>query len=485
MRTSLISPGDMRLNETNLTHSIRYKLNHPVIDADGHTIEFMPQVLEVFQSLAGTSLAGEFEKSSCIDGLPLALAAQQAGGPVNRIRAPWWSVPSRNTLDRATAMFPKLLYQRLDELGLDFALLYPTHGLFAIGLQQDELRQAACRAFNLYHAQIYQEFSDRLAPVALIPTSSPQEAIEELHFVKQQGLKSVLLGGLCKRRSNNRSYIDVIGFEDEEDYDPVWQTCVELGFAPSFHSSGMGWGSRTSANNYVYNHIGNFAAAQEAICRSLFLGGVTRRFPELRFAFMEGGVGWACNLYCDLIGHWEKRNTEHMSHYDPANLDRTRFEELFAEYAPAEFKGKLTELDRTLRILSNPDEEHRALDEFAAVGIEQPSDICELFIKPFYFGCEADDQMNQHAFNKHSNPLGAELKALFSSDIGHWDVPDMALVLNEAHELVEDGSITEQNFKSFVFDNAVSMLTANASDFFKGTVVEDAVSELAPPPEGV
>jgi hypothetical protein len=24
-----------------------------------------------------------------------------------------------------------------------------------------------------------------------------------------------------------------------------------------------------------------------------FLGGVTRRFPELRFAFLEGGVGWA------------------------------------------------------------------------------------------------------------------------------------------------------------------------------------------------
>src|ERR1700683_2736065 len=34
----------------------------------------------------------------------------------------------------------------------------------------------------------------------------------------------------------------------------------------------------------------------------------TRRFPSLKFAFLEGGVGWGCSLYNDLIGHWAKRN---------------------------------------------------------------------------------------------------------------------------------------------------------------------------------
>jgi hypothetical protein len=32
-------------------------------------------------------------------------------------------VPTKNTLDRVTSMLPKLLYQRLDEIGLDFAAL--------------------------------------------------------------------------------------------------------------------------------------------------------------------------------------------------------------------------------------------------------------------------------------------------------------------------------------------------------------------------
>jgi hypothetical protein len=36
---------------------------------------------------------------------------------------------------------------------------------------------------------------------------------------------------------------------------------------------------------------------------SLFFGGVTRRFSDLRFAFLEGGVGWACTLLGDLVDH--------------------------------------------------------------------------------------------------------------------------------------------------------------------------------------
>ena len=63
-----------------------------------------------------------------------------------------------------------------------------------------------------------------------------------------------------------------------------------------------------SATSYVYNHIGGLAASHESLCKSLFLSGVTHRFPTLRFGFLEGGVAWACSLLGDLVGHWEKRN---------------------------------------------------------------------------------------------------------------------------------------------------------------------------------
>src|SRR5207248_2777926 len=80
--------------------------------------------------------------------------------------------------------------------------------------------------------------------------------------------------------------------------------------------------ARTSPTNYGFNHIGNFAAAGELTARSLFFGGVPMRFAQLRFAFLEGGAGWACSLLGDLLGHWEKRNRDAIGQYDPAALDR-------------------------------------------------------------------------------------------------------------------------------------------------------------------
>ena len=78
----------------------------------------------------------------------------------------------------------------------------------------------------------------------------------------------------------------------------MWQKCRELGIAPTFHTGGRGYGAAQLARrNFTFNHIGHFAAAGHAIAKALFLGGVTRRFPDLRFAFLEGGVGWGCQLF--------------------------------------------------------------------------------------------------------------------------------------------------------------------------------------------
>jgi hypothetical protein len=63
---------------------------------------------------------------------------------------------------------------------------------------------------------------------------------------------------------------------------------------------------------------------------------------------------------------------------------------------------------------------------------QSEEDIRDLFIPNFYFGCEADDRTTAYAFNDRLNHMGVKLKAFFSSDIGHWDVPDMTHVLSDA-----------------------------------------------------
>jgi hypothetical protein len=145
-----------------------------------------------------------------------------------------------------------------------------------------------------------------------------------------------------------------------------------------------------------------------------------------------------------------------------------------AEYASPAIAERAAELDGALRLLSNPDEPADALDEFARSGIEGPEDIRDVFEGRFFFGCEADDPSNAAAFDTRRNPFGSRLRAIFSSDIGHWDVPDMRVVLHEAWELVEKGLLGEGDLRAFVYDNPRALWAGSAPDFFRGTVLESS-----------
>jgi hypothetical protein len=127
-------------------------------------------------------------------------------------------------------------------------------------------------------------------------------------------------------------------------------------------------------------------------------------------------------------------------------------------------------------VLSDPREDANTLDEFAASRIEGREDIRDIFERSFHFGCEADDPLNALAFDTRLHPMGARLNAIFGSDIGHWDVPDMRDVLPEAFELVERELITSANFRAFVFENPVSLWTDANPDFFAGTSLEAAAA---------
>jgi predicted TIM-barrel fold metal-dependent hydrolase len=460
---------------------IRGRLSHPVIDSDGHCVEYLPAVEDCVREVAGREVAGRFHEAI------FGLTRWREFTPDQRrqigfTRPPWWALPARNTLDRATAMLPRLLHERMEEIGLDFAVVYPTYGLFALSFEDEELRRAACRGVNHYLSEVYAEFSDRLAAVAVIPMHTPNEAIEELdHAVRERRLHAAVLAGHVFRAGARRGELafarmDCFGIDSEYDYDPVWARCRDLAISPTFHSSGMGWGSRASISSYVHNHLGSFAAAAEAVCRALFLGGVPVRFPELRFAFLEGGVGWACSLFSDLVGHFEKRSRGHLDHYDPHALDHEGLRGLLETYGPERLREHRARLDEGLRVLSDPAED--VVDEFAASGVHSVEEIRDVFVRSFLFGCEADDRLNAAAFNSRVNPLGARLRAMFSSDIGHWDVPDMREVLPEAWSLVEDGVLSTQDFRDFVFANPVWLWAGTNPDFFRGSAVEADVARL-------
>ena len=449
---------------------IRKRIDHPIVDGDGHLVEIVPLIVELVEDIGGSDLAKEFTRY-------LGSMFTDGSGFIS-VRQPFWGSPGP-TVDRLTTALPALMYERLDEFGIDFAVLYPGVGLPLMSCANAELRQVGMRAMNTYYAEVFGSHTDRMTPTAIIPMFTPDEAVAELDYaVAVLGLKAVVMTGIVprsRRVDGAAEWIDTLGHDSDFDYDPVWARCQELGVVPAFHGIGFGWGSRTSRTNYVYNHLGNFAAAQEAICRSLVMGGVATRFPDLRFAFLEGGVTWAAQLYSDLIGHWEKRNGQAIMANDPSAIDAELAERLIGDYATGRLARRSDLVRSSMRASPSARVDPATIDEFVLSGINSPADVARIFSDQLFFGCEADDPLNALAFSSNLLPLGVRLNAFFGSDIGHWDVPDQREVLPEAWDLVEHGYISPEDFGDFTFGNVTRMLHDVNPSFFIRTAIEASI----------
>ncbi len=445
---------------------------HPVVDADGHVVEAIPLVVEYMRKVAGDRVADGFTSSSPTFAArddPL-LPAHRATRRPGQAIPPWWALPA-DARDRATGFLPRLFRERLDEAGIDFAVVYTSVGLTCFAHPDEGIRTGACRAINTYLAEALDGLGDRMTAAAVIPTHTPDEAISALdHAVGRLGFRAVMLN-CCVARPEG--WIDTLALDSAYDYDPVWERCVDLGVAVTAHSPTMGLPLRQSSSRYMYNHIGNFAASGEAFAKSLFFGGVLHRFPRLNVAFLECGVAWGVQLLCDLVGRWEKRGGANIRHLDPVGVDPAEWDELLDRYGGTAFADPAVR--HTMRVQSdNPPDD---VDDFRACGVRGPEDIVEQFGR-LHFGCEADDVTVAWAFADAVNPGGAVLRPVLGSDIGHWDVTDPAAVVEEAHELVERGLVTAEQFKAFACDNAIRLHGSMNPGFFDGTPVESYARDL-------
>jgi predicted TIM-barrel fold metal-dependent hydrolase len=464
---------------------VREVVGHPIIDADGHFVEVGPlfhdEIVSFVEDAGGAALRERFLTSARSFDTSSSLADRSDPAVRDRWQAmpSWWGWQTADVRDRATAHLPALLYERLDEIGIDFTILYPSMALGYFEVTDEELSSVLCRAVNTVQARWFEPYRDRITVGALIPMNTPRQAIAEAEYaVRELGAKSLLMAGYARRPVGSDGYrLDMFGLDSDYDYDPWWTSCVELGVAPVVHSALQQHRVTRSISSYVYNHVNGLAAAHESLCKSLFLAGVTRRFPDLRLGFLEGGVAWACALFAGLVGHWEKRNRDAILDLDPDRLDVDALLHYFAEYGDAAVTSRL---DDVRAYFGRPAARPAQLDEFAAVGIERVDDLRDRFVPNFYFGCEADDPLVAWAFRDDVNPLGAKLRPILGSDISHWDVRAMTDPVAEAFELVERGVITERDFRELTFVNPVRMHAGANANFFTDTTCEaEAARALA------
>ena len=127
----------MATTHTSKSRAVRARLNHPVIDSDGHhPAEFEPAVMEYLHKVGGPGIVERYKAqgaTSMAGGLASLFEWYRLSPEERRdqraTRSPWWGLPTKNTLDRATATLPNFLFERLDDIGLDLTVLYPSLGL--------------------------------------------------------------------------------------------------------------------------------------------------------------------------------------------------------------------------------------------------------------------------------------------------------------------------------------------------------------------
>src|SRR5271170_7822407 len=87
--------------------AIRARLNHPIIDSDGHTAEFEPALFDYLRNVAGARVV---DRLKSLSNSPMSFQWYRltpAERRDRRLARPLWAAhPTRNTLDRATSSLP-------------------------------------------------------------------------------------------------------------------------------------------------------------------------------------------------------------------------------------------------------------------------------------------------------------------------------------------------------------------------------------------
>jgi hypothetical protein len=333
-------------------------------------------------------------------------------------------------------------------------------------------------------ADMFAPYASRFAPVAIIPSHTPDEALEELEYaVGQRGFKAIMLRGNQERpipsaaegidRQKAAWYCDTIALDSPYDYEPLWKRCVELGVGLVAHSAADA--GRIAPPSAISPTTTSATCRIEPAPRAGRFWGLVHRYQASILASWK--ASWACQMCLDLIEHWEKRRRAGLQY--PSATKVAELHQLIDRYGDQRLKANSDAImnhldvfrpDCSVEELSRP--EH-VVDDFEAAGINSKEDVRAVFSGNFYFGCEADDRATMWAFDPR---MGVRLRPVFSSDFTHFDVPDFREVIPEAFEMVEKGFVTEQDFREFTFTNAARLHTRNNPDFFKSTVVEQAVA---------
>lgn len=153
----------------------------------------------------------------------------------------------------------------------------PTEGV------NPELQWAGARSHNRWLAEFCQMAPERRAGIAIVPALwEVDEAVNEVRWARQQGLKGIMIPTLWGKRPAYH----------HPRYDPLWSACAELEMVVTIHSGGAPMEDYDEHTGMMGIYISEVAWWCARPLTFLIWGGVFERHPNLKVAITEGTSVW-------------------------------------------------------------------------------------------------------------------------------------------------------------------------------------------------
>jgi predicted TIM-barrel fold metal-dependent hydrolase len=198
----------------------------------------------------------------------------------------------------------------MDAEGLDLAVMFPSRGLFVLGLDSAEqigsdglapaFATAIARAYNDWLRDFCNEAPERMYGAAMVAPHDPEGAVlEARRAVEELGFKAVFLApGTVNRRPWHHPA-----------YDPLWAEIARLGVPIAFHGGGQTYLTPDFGlevlDPLMLWHTFSQPLGIQFVTACLCSGGVLERHPTLKVALLEGNCSWAPWFLYRLDEHWE------------------------------------------------------------------------------------------------------------------------------------------------------------------------------------
>jgi predicted TIM-barrel fold metal-dependent hydrolase len=182
----------------------------------------------------------------------------------------------------------------LDAEGLDAAVLFPTLGiLWESELDDVELSQAYCRAYNRWIADFCRGSGGRLIPIAHLSLSDPEAAAAELLRAVKDGCRGAFVVPFTW---THKAHGDPV-------HDPVFAKAVELDVPIAIHPAFEPFELRSPRfeNGHRLSLLASVMAGEgvRQAFTTFYDFATFDRFPTLKLVLLECGAGW--------IGYWLDR----------------------------------------------------------------------------------------------------------------------------------------------------------------------------------